>query len=100
MIDFRKLLTVWGLLILSLSCNKEDTPNNNNGTRGFTPQPETNTLRALFVTTIERDVPFGTRYLTVFEPNGTVRWKKAIKGPAFNNGNITYGNGMIYSTEL
>ena len=88
------------LTLLVLSCKRENTPNNNNGTGGFSPQPESNTLRAVFIKSHELDVlPYGTQYLTVFEPNGTVRWKKTIKSSNGQDDYIPYGNGMIYNSE-
>ena len=103
MIHFKNLVTVCGLTLLILSCKKEDTPDNNNnnvGTVGFTPQPESKTLSAIFIRSFERDVlPYGTHYLTVFEPNGTVRWKKQRLGSNSQDENIAYGNGMLYFSD-
>jgi len=100
MLRFKNLIALLGLTILVISCERENIPDTNISNNDFKPQPESKTLSAIFIRSFERDVlPYGTSYLTVFEPNGSVRWKKPRSGSNSQDENIAYGNGMLFFVD-
>lgn len=92
----KKYLTTLLLLSFFFSCRK---PGGSSGGNGFTPQPGSESLSAIIITTVERDaLGNGLKYLNVLEPGGTPRWRKVARG-ATTDGYVNYGSGKIVVSE-
>jgi outer membrane protein assembly factor BamB len=93
MIRMKKSIPAIILIIALSGCKKQKGADDND------PPVSSETAKAFFISSAERDANnSGVKALTVFESNGSIRWKKPGRGYT-PDGYATYADGIIYSSE-